>query len=111
MHVGSKLASELPLCNTPIEEFLSDRSSLKSLFLAPVAQEEILDTLNKIPAGKAPGHDELNFFVNKQVKYSPAKPLAYMFNKSLTAGVFPGGLKLARLYRDKKSLEREYSKL
>ena len=94
--IGSKLASELPLCNTPIEAFLGERGS-NSLFLTPITQEEIVDTLNKFSSGKAPGFDELNSFVIKQAKYSLAKPLADIFNKSLAAGVFPDGLKKAQV--------------
>ena len=96
VNIGSKLTSELPLCNTPIDTFLSERCS-NSFFLTPITQEEIVDTLNKLPAGKAPGFDELSSFVIKQAKYSLAKPLADIFNKALTAGVFPDGLKMAQV--------------
>ena len=94
--IGSNLASKLPLCNTPVETFLGARCS-NSLFLTPITQGEIVDTLNKFPSGKASGFDELNSCVIKQAKYSLAKPLTDIFNKSITAGVFPDGLKKAQV--------------
>lgn len=65
--IGSNLASKLPLCNTPVETFLGARCS-NSLFLTPITQGEIVDTLNKFPSGKASGFDELNSCVIKQAK-------------------------------------------
>ena len=90
--VGTRLASNLPLCNNTFESFLQDRQS-NSLFLNPITQEEIIDILNKIPDGKAPGFDGLSAFVIKRAKHALAKPLACIFNESLITGIFPDGLK------------------
>ena len=96
VNIGTKLANKLPVCNTPFESFLSDKCH-HSIFLTPISPEEIVDILNKIPCGKAPGCDSLSPIVIKEARYSLAKPLAKIFNMSLTLGVFPDGLKKAKV--------------
>ena len=96
VNIGTRLASNLPLCNTAFESFLNNRCS-HSLFLTPITQEEIVDILNNIPHGKASGCDGLNSFVIKQASYSLAKPLAELFNMSLALGIFPDGLKIGKV--------------
>ena len=95
-NVGTRLASNLPLCNATFESFLQDRE-VNSLFLNPITQEEIVDMLKKTPNGKAPGFDGLNAFVIKQAKYVLAKSLACIFNKSLITGIFQDGLKIGKV--------------
>ena len=56
-----------------------------------------MDCINKIPSGEAPGFDGLSPFVIKQASYALAKPLAEIFNKCLTAGIFPDTLKIAQV--------------
>ena len=94
--VGAKLASKLPPCNTAFESFL-DGKCHNSLFLSPITQEEIIDILSNLPSGKATGCDSLSPIVIKQARYSLAKPLAEIFNMSLTHGIFPDGLKIAQV--------------
>ena len=80
VNIGTRLASNLPLCNTAFESFLNDRLS-HSLFLTPITQEEAVDILNKIPCGKASGCDGLSSFVIKQVLISEAfsRAVQYVF--------------------------------
>ena len=56
-----------------------------------------MDCINKIPSGEAPGFNGLSPFVIKQARYALAKPLAEIFNKCLTAGIFPDSLKIAQV--------------
>jgi exonuclease III len=94
--VGAKLTRNLPLCNTSCESFLAGRCS-HSIFLTPVTQEEIADSLNKLTCSKAPGFDGLSPFVIKQARYILAKPLAEIFNRSLSSGIFPDALKIGKV--------------
>ena len=50
-----------------------------------------------LSVGKAPGSDGVSSSVIKQARYSLAKPLADIFNKCLTAGVFHDSLKIAQV--------------
>ena len=43
------------------------------------------------------GFDALSSIVIKQARYALAKPLSEIFNKSLTSGIFPDGLKIGKI--------------
>ena len=65
--------------------------------ITPIIHEEIVDIINKIPCGKAPGWDGVSSIVLKKEKYSFAKPLALICNKSIISGIFPDGLKFGKV--------------
>ena len=54
---------------------------------------EIINSLNN----SSPGHDELPSIVAKACMDGFIKPITYLINESLTSGVFPSELKLARV--------------
>ena len=98
VNIGSSLFSQLPLCNTSLILIHFWATNVQnSICFIPITQEEVVDCINKIPSGKAPGSVGLSSSVIKQARYSLAKPLADIFNKCLTAGVFPDSLKIAQV--------------
>ena len=60
--IGSSLSSKLPLSSTSFDSFLRNKCP-NSLFFTPIAKEEVVDYLNNIPSGKAPGFDALSSLV------------------------------------------------
>ena len=68
----------------------------QSLFLDPVTPQEIVEIIKSLKTG-APGYDEIN---NKilQLSLNPIiGPLSFLWNRSLTEGVFSSELKLANI--------------
>ncbi len=96
MNIGNKVAGNLPPSDTLFGSFLGDRCS-HSFYLNPITEFEIVDVISKFQAGKAPGWDGVSSFVIKQARNALAKPLAMVFNKSISSGVFPDRLKTGRV--------------
>ena len=96
VNIGSNIANQLPTTDTSFESFLNDRCP-NYFFITPIIQEEIVDIINKIPCGKAPGWDGVSSIILNKTKYYFAKPLALIFNKSITSGIFPDGLKVGKV--------------
>jgi hypothetical protein len=63
----------------------------------PTTDCEIIDIVHNLKANKSAGHDELSPRVIKSVISSIAQPLSDIFNLSLSTGVFPDKLKIAKV--------------
>ena len=77
-----------------------------SLFLQPIDEIELCNTVKLLPRNKAPGHDEVSASVVKSVIMNIAKPLTHIFNLSFCIGKFPNQLKLAKVVPIFKSDDR-----
>ena len=96
VNIGNSIASNLTMSDCSFDSFLGDRCS-HSLFFNPVTQAEIINVINKFPSRKAPGWDGISSFVIKQAMNALAKPLVLLFNKSISSGIFPDGLKTGKV--------------
>ena len=76
VNIGTTIASQLPTPDTSFESFFNNRCP--NNLLSPMLQDEIVDIINKITC---------------------AKPLALIFNKSITSGIFPDCLNVGKVIR------------
>ena len=93
--IGPKLASQIHSpCN--YTDFLKTPFD-KSIFFKPTSPKEILDIIGKFKNGKSSGYDDISPSVVKQIAPFISKPLAHIFNLSLSTGIFPSALKIAKV--------------
>ena len=93
--VGPTLAAKINT-NTNFSDFLSAPFE-KSIFFNPTSGKEILDIIGTFKNGKSPGNDNISPTVVKRIGPFISTPLSHIFNLALSSGVFPSGLKIAKV--------------
>ena len=111
--VGKKFADKIPSPTTSINDYLKCLQSNKSsIFLNPTDIWEIKRIVNKLPAKKSSGHDNISNILLKEIVNNVAPALSTIFNKSMVNSKFPSIMKLADvvpLYKGKEHfLETNY---
>nr|CAI5847529.1 unnamed protein product [Callosobruchus analis] len=69
----------------------------QSMFFTPVASDDIIRVISDLPNKKSTGPDEIPISVIKENCCTIAPVLAEIINRSVTNGIFPTSLKLARV--------------
>ena len=93
--VGPNLAKEIPPSTIDPLSYIKG-SDYDTIFLKPVDEEEVLKILPLIKSD-TPGYDDISGAVIKDsIKYY-LDPLVYIFNLSLSQGIFPCELKIAKV--------------
>ena len=109
--MGSKFAEKIDSPNKNITEYLCwIRSNEKTLFLQLTTSCEVLRLMKQLPNKGSSGHDRINNLVLKEISEYICTPLAYLFNESMTTGVFPDMMTIAEvvpLYKGKSRYEVE----
>ena len=92
VNIGAKLAFKIPKCDTELfRSYL--RLFNKIMSNTELTKKEIIDAFNTLKSNKSPGDDDINVNVVKYVFDLIESPLQYIFNLSITTGVFPQQLK------------------
>lgn len=68
-----------------------------SIFLEPVTEAEIIDTINNLKNSNSTGFDEFSVRIIKQCGHLLVKPLSHIINSCFTNGCFPNLLKLSKV--------------
>jgi len=63
------------------------------MFCNPVTAEEIIKIICKFPSNKAPGRDNINSKILKEISNYIVDSLVYIFNMSFMMGIVPDLLK------------------
>jgi hypothetical protein len=94
-NVGPELASKI---HSPsiFSDFLHDPQP-NTIFFHPTDENEISDIVKRFKNGKSAGYDDVSPTIVKRVIPFISYPLAHIFNLSLSTGVFPSALKLAKV--------------
>ena len=93
--IGPSLDRKIPCSSTHIDGYLNE-PNVSSLFLNPTTVDEIEKIVSSLKNSSA-GLDDLSPEVIKCVNINISHPLCHVFNLSLSKGVFPSKLKLARI--------------
>ena len=70
---------------------------MNSFFISPITHSEIEDIIISLKNGKSTGPFSIPVKLLKLVKSDISRPLACIFNESITLGTFPDKLKWARV--------------
>lgn len=79
----------------------------KSLFLKPVDELELTTLCGKLKSKMSHGHDNISTKIMKYVIMEIVQPLTYIFNLSLSTGVVPKEMKIAKIVPIHKSGDRD----
>ena len=96
VNIGPSLANKIPRSNNVFTRYLSDKVD-DTLFLKPVTKEEIINLVKNTKSKKSKDHDDIDMCLVKKILPHIVTPLEHIFNISLQKGVFPDGMKLARV--------------
>ena len=77
-------------------QYLSNRN-VNSLFFNPTNAHEITEIVRQLRSSKSSGYDELSVHLLKQIIHNIASPLCHILNLSLSSGIFPDLLKIAKI--------------
>ena len=94
--IGENLAKNIPPSDKPFFDFLGPRNS-NTLFLDPIHRNEIIDIVSNLNNKKSAGHDNINNFLLKGIITSIVDPIVYIFNLSLSSGIVPDSMKIAKV--------------
>ena len=66
--------------------------------MKPIVELKIMKKLDQLKPKKSAGHDKIgNFIIKKKVSDEIVKPLTCIFNLSLSTGIVPENLKVAKV--------------
>ena len=77
-----------------------------SIFITPTDTEEILSIVAVLKPNASPGYDSISPKVVRKCIRHIGNSLCDIFNKSLLSGIFPDGLKLAKVIPIYKAHDR-----
>ena len=95
-NVGSDLAKKIPNCVENPIDYLKGRQA-DSMFFTPTTQFEIIDIISNLKNTNSVGHDNIPFRVIKHCSSELAEIICHVINQSMTDGVFPDCLKIAKI--------------
>ena len=94
--IGPSLANNIPESNDTFSTYLTD-TVRDTLFLKHVTKAEIINLVNNTKIKKSKDHDDIDMCLVKKLIPYLVVPLEHIFNISLQTGVFPDGMKIARV--------------
>ena len=95
-HVGPNLAEKIPKSDISFNDYLKTNYP-SSFFVNPVTSFEIVNLVLQLKSKSSCGYDDLNPKILKSVINSISLPLTHIFNSSLSQGIFPDQLKIAKV--------------
>ena len=97
INIGKKLAESLPLTDeSAYEKYLLTKTNTQFKF-SVVTEENIDKIIRNLKLHTSTGIDKISSAFIKSFSYILSKPLTYLINLSLTNGVFPDSLKIAKV--------------
>ena len=105
--IGPNLASKINCHNKHFSSYLSEPLN-KTIFLNPTNQAEIIKIVKSFKSKKSSGYDGISMKLLKQIIYCIAPPLEYIFNSSLSNGICPNVIKIAKVIPIHKKDDQAY---
>ena len=96
VNVGPDSASRIHNTGKPYYDYIKAAHD-KSIFMKPIIEDEIIKIIGKFDKNKSAGHDGIGNLIVKRVANEIARPLSAIFNLSITTGIFPDQLKVAKV--------------
>ena len=80
------------------------------MFFTPITEDEVIEIIKNLDAKKSPSHDHIPILIIKKLANELSTPLTYIFNLSLSSGIVPDQLKIARVVPIHKKERKEADK-
>ena len=96
-NIGPSLASKIPQPDTAVLEHMSSDSISDSLFLIPCTSEEVLKITLSLKPSTSCGVDGISSNFLKQIIPEIIDVIVHIFNCSLSTGIVPSKLKIAKV--------------
>ena len=96
-NVITKCADKIGTSNKTSNDYLGDKSNPDSIYMNPTDPNKILSILKSCKPKKSAGHDNINMQFLKHIGNHIDLPLAIIINKSLSEGVVPDAMKIAKV--------------
>jgi hypothetical protein len=77
------------------------------LCLVPPIEEEVLEIANKLKVKSLVGYDEIPNKIVKQCNQTIKKPLTFIIHLSLSSGIFPNQMKIAKVQPTFKKVQKQ----
>ena len=94
--IGKNLADKLPKTKTSFKQFLK-KPNPTSIFLSKVTPNQVLEIIGHLKTNKSPGIDNIPNSLIKLSAETIVEPLTHIINHSLSKGIFPESLKVAKV--------------
>ena len=88
---------EIKSTDIKYDEYLKDINKKKNMFVTPTTENEILNIVAKFDGKTSEDINGVSMKIIKAVVHCILKPLTYVCNISLSSGVFPDELKIAKV--------------
>ena len=105
VNIGPKLASAIPRNDISFESYVPKTESILTDFR--LTEEEFKEAFLSLKRNKSPGFDNIHVNVVKSIYDNIKGPLMHIFDKSITCGIFPSRLKVAKVTPIFKAGEKE----
>jgi len=105
-NVGPDLAKKIQPVSRNFSDFLPTHNP-SSIFLKPTNELEIRQIILALKNSSSKGHDNLCTSIIKNCCDELAQPLAHIFNKSMSDGIVPDDLKIAKIIPIYKSDDKK----
>ena len=105
-NIGPSLASKIPVSEKSHNSLLSPKL-VNSSFLETANEQEIVEICNSCRSGTAVGNDNISMNLIKETVNLVISPLVSIINLSITSGIVPKQLKIARVIPLYKSGEQD----
>jgi hypothetical protein len=96
VNVGPKFASDIPNTHMKYYDYL-DNPINSTMFMKPIVEKDIIKIIDTFKQNKSAGNDDIGNYIIKRVAIEVAKPLTNIFNLSISTGVVPEKLKIAKV--------------
>ena len=94
--IGSSVSNKVKQSSKHFTNYLNNRT-IKSIFFLPTNENEIIKVVRQLRNTSSAGHDDISVTFIKKVINAIAKPLSSIFNMSISTGIVPDPLKLAKV--------------
>ena len=108
VNIGEQTAKNLPQPTHSFSDYLNGNYAA-NVFMFPTCEAEILHTTTNLKASTSDSYDNVSTKLLKQTVKEVATPLAHIVNLSLSHGIFPNDMKLAKIVPILKMETQNYS--
>ena len=96
VNIGPQLASTIKTDGKQYYDYLKTPMT-SCMFLKPIVEEEVIKIIYKFNQNKSAGHDDIGNFIVKRIAKEISVPLTLIFNTSISTGIVPDELKIAKV--------------